>query len=59
MVDLAARRAKAAEEALPVPRGVAREGAGCSTAPRTNSGQLKKVKPRDEAAIVASEAIRP
>ena len=54
-VDLAARRAKAAEEALPF-RETARTKAREADRAKDELAALKKAKPRDEAAIAASEA---
>ena len=54
-VDLAARRAKAAEEALPF-RETARAKAREADRAKDELAALKKAKPRDEAAIAASEA---
>lgn len=54
-VDLAARRAKAAEEALPF-REAARAKAREANQAKDELAALKKAKPRGEAAIAASEA---
>ena len=54
-VDLAARRAKAAAEALPF-RETARAKAREADRAKDELAELKKAKPRDEAAIAASEA---
>ena len=54
-VDLAARRAKAAEEALPF-REIARTKAREADRTKDELAALKKAKPRDEATIAASEA---
>ncbi len=54
-VDLAARRAKAAAEALPY-REMSRARAREADRVKDELPALKKAKPRDEAAIAASEA---
>ena len=54
-VDLAARRTKAAEEALPF-RETARAKTREADRAKDDLAALKKAKPRDEAAIAASEA---
>jgi type I restriction enzyme M protein len=54
-VDLAARRAKAAEEVLPF-RDTARTKVREADRNKDELAALKKAKPRDEAAIVSSEA---
>ena len=54
-VDLAARRANAAEEALPF-REMSREKTREADRAKDELGELKKAKPRDEAAIADAEA---